>query len=258
MTATTAGAVRARTRPLFYVWMAAACVLVAFGAFAETYWLQLPARTFVGGPLLHLHAGLFSAWTLLVLVQTALAAQGRLSHHRAWGLAGIALASAMVLVGLAVAANGMVDRIEAGDGRLGRAFLIVPVSTLALFAGFFTAAIATLRRPQAHKRLMLLATISLLSAPVGRIFFVAATGGGPGLRPGLGPPPPPTVATRPLLLLLLFVAAGVVYDWRTRGRPHPAWLIGAAAMIAVIMLGPPFSMTPAWTGFADFLAGFAR
>ena len=32
----------------FYVWMAAACALMAFGAFAPTYWLQLPAGTLVG------------------------------------------------------------------------------------------------------------------------------------------------------------------------------------------------------------------
>ena len=48
----------------FAVWMAGAFVLIAFGGFAPTYWLQLPAGTFVGSPLLHLHGLLFSAWTL--------------------------------------------------------------------------------------------------------------------------------------------------------------------------------------------------
>jgi hypothetical protein len=64
------------------------------------------------------------------------------------------------------------------------------VSAITLFAGFFAAAIANIQRPEAHKRLMLLATISLLQAAMGRVFFVLATGGGPGLRPGLGQPPP--------------------------------------------------------------------
>jgi len=76
----------------FYVWMAGACVLIAFGGFAPTYWLQLAPGTFVGPPLLHIHGVLFSAWTLLLLSQTLLAANGRLDHHRAWGLAGIASA----------------------------------------------------------------------------------------------------------------------------------------------------------------------
>ena len=54
MTATTMA--QARTgRPTFYVWMAATCALIAFGGFAPTYWLQLPAGTFVGRPILYLH-----------------------------------------------------------------------------------------------------------------------------------------------------------------------------------------------------------
>lgn len=54
----------------FYIWMAAACALVVFGGFAPTYWLQLPGGTFVGPPLLHIHGILFSAWPLLLLLQT--------------------------------------------------------------------------------------------------------------------------------------------------------------------------------------------
>src|SRR5438128_11560657 len=85
----------------FHAWMAAACVLVAFGGFTHTYWLQLPAGTFVGPPLLHIHGALFFAWTVFLLSQTLLAANGRLDNHRAWGLVGISLATAMVITGLA-------------------------------------------------------------------------------------------------------------------------------------------------------------
>jgi hypothetical protein len=80
---------------LFYVWMAVVCALVAFGGFAPTYWLQLPAGTFVGSPLVHIHGALFSIWTLLLLSQTLLVANGRLNNHRAWGLAGISLATSV-------------------------------------------------------------------------------------------------------------------------------------------------------------------
>jgi hypothetical protein len=48
---------------LFYVWMAVVCALVAFGGFAPTYWLQLPAGTFVGSPLVHIHGALFSLFS---------------------------------------------------------------------------------------------------------------------------------------------------------------------------------------------------
>jgi hypothetical protein len=238
----------------FYVWMAAACALVAFGGFAPTYWLQLPARTFVGPPLLHMHGALFSAWTLLLLSQTLLAANGRLDHHRAWGLAGISLATAMVVIGLAAAILTLTTGLAAGYGDHSRAFLILPVSAISLFAGFFIAAIANIRRPEAHKRFMLLATISLLQAAMGRIFFVLVTGGGPGLRPGLGPPPPLVIGLVPSLIIELLIVAGIVHDWRTRGRPHPVWLIGGAVMTAVILLRGPLSGTSDWLAFADALA----
>ena len=239
----------------FYVWMAAACAIVAFGGFAPTYWLQISAGTFVGSPLVHIHGALFSSWTLLLLSQTLLVANGRLRNHRAWGLAGISLATAMVFMGLAAAIQTLTAGLRAGYGDHSRAFLILPVSGMVLFAAFFIAAIANIQRPETHKRLMLLATITLLQAAMARIFFVLITGGGPGLRPGLGPPPPLAIGLVPSLITELLIVAGLVYDWRTRGRPHPVWLIGGALTTAVILLRGPLSETHVWLAFADGLAG---
>jgi hypothetical protein len=241
----------------FYVWMAAACALIAFGGFAPTYWLQLPAGTFVGPPLLHVHGALFSAWPVLLLSQTILVARGRLENHRAWGLVGISLATAMVVVGLTTAIYQLMSETAAGYGDRSQAFLIVPFTAIGLFAGFFAAAIANTGRPEVHKRLVLLATISLLQAAMGRVFFILVTGGGPGLRPGVEPPIPVLAAVAPGLLLELLIVAGMLYDWRTRGRPHPVWLIGAAIMTAVVLLRVPISGTPAWLAFASSLLHIA-
>jgi hypothetical protein len=239
----------------FFAWMAAACALIAFGGFLPTYWMQLPAGTFVGPPLLHIHGALFSAWPLFLLSQALLAANGRLRSHRAWGLFGIALATSLVVVGLATAIYSLQQGLAAGYGDRSRSFFILPFSAIALFAGFFAAAIANLRRPDAHKRYMLLATMALLQAAIARVFFVLATGGGPGLRPGLGPPPPLVIGLLPGLLLELMIVAGIVYDWRTRGRPHPAWLLGAAIMTLVIVARGPVSATSTWLAFATAVAG---
>jgi hypothetical protein len=241
----------------FYVAMAFGCVLIAFGGFAPTYWLQLAHGTFVGPSLLHIHGLLFSAWPVLLLTQVLFVANGRPALHRAFGLAGISLATAMVIVGLAAAIHTLDVGLAAGYGDRSRAFLILPVSAIGLFACFFVAAIANIRRPETHKRLMLLATISLLQAAMGRVFFVLVTGGGPGLRPGLGEPPPLIVGLVPSLILELLIVAGVIFDWRTRGRPHPVWLIGAAVTTAVIVLRGPVSETGAWLAFADVLSHIA-
>lgn len=164
------------------------------------------------------------------------------------------LATAMVVIRLVAAVGTLTAGLAAGYGDRSRACLVLPVSAIGLFAGFFIAAIANIRRPDAHKRLMLLATISLLQAAMGRVFFVLVTGGGPGLRPGLGEPPPSIIGLLPRLILELFVVAGVVYDWRTRRRPHPVWLIGAAVITAVILLRGSLSNTRGWLAFADTMA----
>jgi hypothetical protein len=58
----------------------------------------------------------------------------------------------------------------------------------------------------------------------------------------------------PILLTELLIVAGRIYDWRTRGRPHPVWLIDAAITTAVILLRGPLSGTLGWVSFPDALA----
>lgn len=241
----------------FYVWMAAACVLVALVGFAPTYWLQLAPGTFVGSPLLHLHGLLFSAWPLYLLLQTALVARGRVGRHRVWGLLGVSLATAMVLVGFAVANDVLAARLAAGYGDAARAFHIASTSMITLFGAFVCAAILCVSRPEVHKRLMLLATASMIPPAIARLFFAANAGITPGLRPGLGPPRTIESVLAPTLIADVLILAGVVHDMRTRGRPHPAYLIGGAFLLTVQILRGPVSTTQWWYAVTDFLARFS-
>ena len=64
-------------------------------------------------------------------------------------------------------------------------------------------------------------------------------------------------ALGPVVVVCAVLVAGVVYDWRTRGRPHPAYLIGIAALLAVGLVRIPLSATPQWLAFAEFMHRFA-
>lgn len=250
---------RLADRPLvskFYVTMAAIFVAIAFSGFFGTYWLQIARGTFTGSAMLHLHGLLFSLWTLFFLSQALLVANRQLKTHRAWGLLGISLATAMLFTGLAVAIHGLQARLDAGYGDAARAFMIIPVSAILLFAGFVTAAIRNLRRPEWHKRFMLLATVSLLQAAIARFFFLAATGGGPGIRPGVGPPLPVEATMVAGFIVASLIIAAMIHDWRSHGRVHPAYWWGFGVTMAVQLMRPVIGYTDAWYRFTDFLLAF--
>ena len=251
---------QARPRALvskFYITMAAIFVAIAFGGFFGTYWLQIARGTFTGSPLMHLHGLLFSLWTLFFFSQAVLVANRRLKTHRAWGLFGISLATAMLFTGVAVAIQGLQSRLDAGYDDAARAFSIVPFTAVLMFAGFVTAAIMNLRRPEWHKRFMLVATVTLLQAAIARFFFLAATGGGPGMRPGMGPPQPIGNTTIAGLIVASLIVAAMVHDWRRYGRVHPAYLWGFGVVMLVQLSRPLVGYTEAWFRFADFLVAFA-
>ena len=199
----------------FYFYMALACMAVAFLGFAPTYWMPLAKRSFSASPVVHFHGLLFFAWSLYFAFQSWLAASGKITRHRAIGMIGVSLATAMTIFGFLVAVNAMKRSAAAGLTDDGIAFAIVPLSGILFFAVVFALAIAAYPPPETHKRLMLLAGISLLDAAVARWFLTFLAPPGP-----LGPPPVP-VTIPPAFVAYLLLVVAIVFDWRTRGRPHP-------------------------------------
>jgi uncharacterized membrane protein len=238
--------------------MAGICLLVAFVGFAPSYWVPVATGTFKGQPILHIHGLLFSFWVVFFVAQTALASTGRIARHRAMGLVGMSLATSMVIIGLLAAITGLQHLVALGHGERARAFSIVPVTGIVVFAGLFIAAVANVRRPEVHKRLMLVATSSLLNAAIGRLFRLflmppeVLT-----LPPADIPPPPVLFSVGPSLVSDLLILAGMAYDWRTRGRPHPAYLIGGGIVLATQLLRVPLSATATWRAITDGLLALA-
>jgi len=222
--------------------MAAAFVLVAFGGFIPTYWAPVTAGTFKASPIIHVHGMLMFTWVCFYFAQTFLVATGRTMDHRNWGLAGIALYSAilcMVLVGESVVLK---ENEARGFGEAARRFAAVTLCAWPLMAGFFTAAIVNIKRPETHKRLMTLLMIGMLTPAIARVFLTlfappdAAAGG----------PPAPFVSIPPALVADLFVVVAMVHDWRTRGKPHSVYVIGGAILLLQQTLTVPFAATDTW------------
>jgi hypothetical protein len=238
----------------FYVRMAMVCAAVAVIGFAPTFWLPLSRRTLDVHPLTYVHALVFYSWIALFVRQTALAASGRLVRHRELGLLGVALATAMCFVGVGMAADSMKRAEAAGFGEAGRAFSIVSLTAIALFAVLFGLAVRAVRRPEVHKRLMLVATVSLLQAAVGRWFLLFLA---PRVAPGVVASPPPVLVTvMPGIVVDLLIVAAMVHDRRTAGRVHPTYWSAGAAVLAVQVLRVPVSTTAAWHWITGVVLAF--
>jgi hypothetical protein len=120
-------------------------------------------------------------------------------------------------------------------------FLVVHLAVIALFGVFVTLAIVNRRRPQSHKRYMMLASIALIEAAVSRWPFAVMA----------APSPVPGFSTLELFVDL-FLVPMVVWDLVSRGRVHPVTLWGGLVLIVAqpprMMLAEP----PAWLAFAGW------
>jgi hypothetical protein len=184
--------------------------------------------------------------------QSRLVSSGQTMRHREWGLLGVSFATAMSIFGIFAAVNLMKQASGLGMKDEGIAFAIVPLSGIAFFAATFTLAILARRQSETHKRLMLLAAISILDAAVARWFLTFLA------PPGAVGPPPVQVTIVPALVAYLLLAVAIVRDWRVEGRPHPVYIYGGATLVAIKLLNWPISTTAAWHFFAGGILALAQ
>jgi hypothetical protein len=249
MVASVAPQTRLLNERMFFTGMALAMALAVFVGFAPTYYLAAlnDARTPILTPSVHIHGALSTAWILLLIVQTRLIAAGRHDIHRLAGLAGVLVGMAILISGIFVALNSE-RRVhtEATADTLADpyVFLIFPLTGVCLFAAFATLGVLNRRRPDVHKRLMLLATANLIVPALARLATQATT------AMGLAGP---KGAVGGVLLLNVFLAGLVIYDLTTRGRLHPVTLWG----VGIIVLSEPLrfviGFSAPWQAFARML-----
>ena len=255
LTAVREAALAATATDRFYARMAIVSLAVGVIGFAPTYWVPLLRGTLRISPIAHVHAALFYGWLLLLVRQSSLAASGQYVRHRASGMLGIALASGMFFVGTGMAIHSLKESIADGFEPAARAFTIVPVSGILLFAALFAIAIAKVHDSDVHKRLMLVNTAGILQAAVGRWFVLFLA---PPSAPGVAVSPPPVFVTvMPALVVDLLIVAGMVYDLRTRGRVHRAYWIAGGVTLAVQLLRVPLSQSSAWLHATSWLLALA-
>ena len=211
-----------------------------------SYFIKVSNHTFSLPAIFHVHAVLFFSWTLLNAAQAWFVATGRVFNHRNWGLLGVALATAMAVSVVLLIITGIKLSEAHGMGLPAKRFAFLSFSGVVKFVLLFGAAIYFVHKRELHKRLIVIANCNIISAPIGRLVNLslpAASHAGP----------PPAYAIIIILLLGYWpVLAGMAFDWRTRGRPHPIYLVGLLSL-ATGLLVPLMSQSDAWLTIVDHL-----
>jgi hypothetical protein len=232
-----AASVNRRKYRIFMLSVAFTAILMVFAGFARSYYLNgyFLRRSLTW--ILHLHGFIFSLWFLLLPLQIVLVAIGRTDLHRRVGTAGACLAATMVPLGAIVAIRAAKygsPSTPPGVSRL--TFLIVPFTDVFVFGVLVGAAILYRRRPEFHKRLMVLATLSILSPAVGRM-------------PILQPFGVLAIFGLVAVAILIFIA----YDTAFHKYLHPANLWGGLLVILSFPVRLFVGTTAPWLTFADWL-----
>jgi hypothetical protein len=211
---------------IFFSGMAILFLAIVLFGFAQTYYLSgfvpLPRwkHNFAGPhPLIvHVHGAALTAWFGLLVIQTTLVAKRQLRVHRRLGYVGMGVAALVVVLGFLVVCEHLARGFQAGDprisakggGSLTTLFDVIVFGVLVTFAYFYR------HHPAAHKRLILIGTISILPPALARWpLFIAGHF---------------WVGVTITYVLILIIGA---YDVISTRRLHPATIAGGLFYFAL-------------------------
>jgi len=212
----------------------AATVLVGFGrTFYLMHWFDVPVLS----TLLFVHGVVFTGWLALHFTQARLIASHRVAAHKRLGVTTAVYGYGMFVLGVVTAL------VTARAGRPSNGFPAIPflsvsLITIVMFAGFLTAALLMRRRSDWHKRLMLLATMSLLAPATARISLLFLDHISP---------------LFPLLITASFVAWCWLDDWKKLGKVHKAYVVGGLLLMVSLPLRFALMKSDTWVAIATWL-----
>ena len=166
--------VTGRNGPLdkyFYFSMSLLFAAIVVTGFSRTVNENLFHPTLPRPFLLWIHGAAFSGWVAFYTFQSALVRTHHVKWHRFMGWFGAGLGALMVPLGITIAIiMGRFDAVQLHQPD--PTFLSIPFYDMAAFAVLVSLAIAWRKKPELHRRLLFIATCSLLDAPFGRFDFI--------------------------------------------------------------------------------------
>jgi hypothetical protein len=223
----------------FYSFLSILAAIIVAGGFWNTYWKGAFDGSIQKSWVVDLHAAVFVGWIVLFITQASLIYRGRTDVHRKVGKFGILYGFVIIGTGLFVSLHQLAVGVAAGNATEAQGFLLIPLFDMIVFPAFFGAAIYYRRKPEFHRRLMLVATTELLTAPVARFNldnYIAAH-------------------WSVFVIWLSPIYLAMIYDYLTKRIIHPVYVIGIV-VLASTMIRVFLTQTESWQAIARVIAGW--
>jgi hypothetical protein len=212
----------------FYLIMSLVIAAVVIAGFSRTVNPNLIHANPPRPLLLWIHGAAFSAWLVFFTVQSGLVRIRKVSVHRLLGWFGAALATLMVVLGCIITV--VMARFDTFvlHQKDADAFMSVPFYDMLAFGTLVALAIYWRKRPEYHRRLLFLASCTLLDAGIGRFDFW--------FNNNLFYP-----------FLDFLIVLGMLRDWYVDGRINKVYLYALPPMIVLQSLAVyAWRANPAW------------
>jgi hypothetical protein len=197
----------------FYFFMSLLIAVVVVYGFSHTIDKNLIHPDLPRPFLLYLHASIFFGWLAFLILQSALIRTHNVRIHRTIGWFGVALGLTIIVLGVSTAITMARYKILHFHATDQASFLVIPLFDMVCFTTTFALAIYWRRKPEFHRRLILMASCALTAAGFGRF--------------------PPQFGTYNWFYagVDLLIVLGVARDFIVNKRIHPVYLYGLPAFI---------------------------
>jgi hypothetical protein len=220
----------------FYLGMSLLIAAIVVYGFGNTIESNLFHPSFPRPPSLYVHAAVFSAWVLFLIVQSLLVVTHHVKWHRTLGWVAAGVGALIPVLGIVAALQMAHLRAAMGDADA-VASLIVSLYDMAAFTLCFGLAILWRRRPELHRRLMFIATCGLSVAALSRF--------------------PPEILPPNLAYIVVdgMILTGAARDLAVLRRVHPVYLWALPLLIAAQTAANFIFLTaqPLWMKLAYWL-----
>jgi hypothetical protein len=221
----------------FYFFMSLLIPVIVVYGFSHTVGRRLIHPDIPPPFILYVHAAVFSGWVIFFIFQSALVRTHNVRLHRMTGWFGVALGVTMPVLGVSTAitmARFNTLQLHSNDAA---SFLIVPLFDMTCFTITFALAVYWRKKPEFHRRLILIASCALTAAAFGRF-----------------PPQllPPVVFYAGVDVLILL---GVARDLIVNKRIHRVYRYALPAFIAGQIVVMYLTTSPYWLKMAQAILG---